>query len=154
MLRRVVSEGGMEKKAQDAGVRIFKSDPVASIDKMGKSYVVVSKSHLATATQWWPDAWWDTAVAGKHVHRAWTTEHCLNHIEIPVDTYGKAQKVTRSVYDDDQRCVAFWEELQKRDVALLDAKYGFDLAVAVKESALERDSATTPKRPSCSAGGH
>lgn len=66
---------------------------------------------VASIAQWWPSAWWEDAVPGKDVRRAWTTEHCINHIEIPVDDYGMDQKVTRSVYDDDLRCVQFWEQL-------------------------------------------
>lgn len=68
---------------------------------------------VVTVAQWWPNRWWEGAL-GKNVRRAWTTEHCLNHIEIPVDSYGVAQNVTRSVYDDDMRCVEFWEQTAKR----------------------------------------
>jgi len=71
---------------------------------------------VVTVTQWWPTAWWADVVdplaeEANHVWRAWTTEHCLNFIEIPLDAYGKSQKVTRSVYDDDLDCVLFWEAL-------------------------------------------
>ncbi|MGH8475825.1 MAG: FAD-dependent oxidoreductase [Methylococcales bacterium] len=59
--------------------------------------------------QWWPNAWWLSAVPGKDVRRAWTTEHCLNAIEIPINRYEADQMVTRSVHDDDIRCVNFWE---------------------------------------------
>lgn len=70
---------------------------------------------VVTITQWWPSRWWETeAAAGGQVRRAWTTDHCLNHIEIPVDQYGIDQNVIRTVYDDDIRCVTFWEEVAKQ----------------------------------------
>lgn len=154
---------GMEQKADDDGVRIFKSEPALSIDDGGEGYVVTTPSYRATAdrvviavdaaalkyiggdiagaiaeqeqtnsligvkvasiTQWWPEAWWENAIDGKDVRRAWTTESCVNFIEIPVDAYGIEQKVTRSVYDDDIRCVAMWEELiAKDDTAAIEAE--------------------------------
>ena len=50
---------------------------------------------VATVTQWWPSAWWETA--GITERRAWTTESCINAIEIPVNQYAASQKVTRTV---------------------------------------------------------
>ncbi|HEY0132861.1 MAG TPA: hypothetical protein VGB85_02240, partial [Nannocystis sp.] len=47
----------------------------------------------------------------KHTWRAWTTEHCVNFVEIPTEPYAFAQKTTRSVYNDDLLCAKFWEEL-------------------------------------------
>ena len=76
---------------------------------------------VATITQWWPSRWWE-GLNGKQTHRAWTTESCINHIEIPVDAYGIAQNVTRSVYDDDLNCVMFWEEAQKQGEAHVNAE--------------------------------
>ena len=43
------------------------------------------------------------------LRRAWTTEHCLNTIEIPIEPYAADQHVTRTVYDDDSARVDFWE---------------------------------------------
>ena len=76
---------------------------------------------VVTIAQWWPERWWEDIVdpdaeADNHVWRAWTTEHCLNFIEIPLDEYGRDQKVTRTVYDDDLECVQFWEETAARGI--------------------------------------
>ena len=81
---------------------------------------------VATITQWWPTNWWatiaQTGAPANTIWRGWTTEHCINFIEIPTDPYGVAQKVTRSVYDDDAACVAFWEETAARGTAAVEAE--------------------------------
>jgi protoporphyrinogen oxidase len=69
---------------------------------------------VATVNQWWPKAWWKDAIPGKNTHRAWTTESCINFIEIPTAAYAADQLVTRSVYDDSLTCTAFWENLAER----------------------------------------
>lgn len=70
---------------------------------------------VVTVTQKWPNPWWlNSGYAGRDIRRAWTTEHCLNSIEIPINPYAANQNVTRSVYDDDMRCVEFWENTYKR----------------------------------------
>jgi hypothetical protein len=82
---------------------------------------------VATVTQWWPNRWWADIAnpalsSDNHVWRAWTTEHCLNFIEIPLEKYGVDQKVTRSVYDDDINCVQFWEELAAQGTPAVEAE--------------------------------
>jgi hypothetical protein len=77
---------------------------------------------VAVIVQRWPNAWWLNAVPGKDVRRAWTTEHCLNFIEIPIDAYSANQLATRSVYDDDARCVAFWENTASRGTEAVEAE--------------------------------
>ena len=62
-----------------------------------------------TVAQWWPRAWWKEFDPQKDIHRAWSTEHCFNSIEIPIQKYAADQLVTRSVYDDDSRCADFWD---------------------------------------------
>lgn len=64
---------------------------------------------VATVTQWFPYSWWNNLIEGRDVHRAWTTEACLNAIEIPKDKYAADQLVVRTVYTDDQDCVDFWD---------------------------------------------
>lgn len=76
---------------------------------------------VATVTQWWPENWWADAT-DTNVHRAWTTEHCLNFIEIPVAAYAEAQNVTRSVYTDDLHCVDFWQRTAARSTAAVNAE--------------------------------
>jgi glycine/D-amino acid oxidase-like deaminating enzyme len=69
---------------------------------------------VVTVTQWWPENWWDQIVdpeSGTPVWRGWTTESCINFIEIPLEDYARDQNVTRSVYDDDINCVELWQSL-------------------------------------------
>lgn len=75
-------------------------------------YQSIIAVRVATVTQWWNERWWDAIDASldNQVWRAWTTEHCVNFVEIPLGAYGRDQMVTRSVYDDDLSCVQFWEE--------------------------------------------
>ncbi len=80
-----------------------------------------------TITQWWPTAWYERIVdplasSDNRVWRAWTTEHCLNFIEIPLEPYAAAAKVTRSVYTDDLECSNYWEALAYQGTASVEAE--------------------------------
>ncbi len=83
---------------------------------------------VVTITQWWPTAWWSTiadpdgAPPDNNVWRAWTTEHCVNFIEIPLDAYSVAQNVTRSVYNDGEACADYWTEIAKNGDAAVAAE--------------------------------
>ena len=77
---------------------------------------------VASINQWWPSAWWTNAISGKDTHRAWTTEQCLNFIEIPTAPYAANQLVTRSVYDDSRACADFWETTARRGTAAVEAE--------------------------------
>jgi hypothetical protein len=77
---------------------------------------------VASIDQWWPTAWWKNAIPGKDTHRAWTTEHCLNFIEIPTAPYAADQLVTRSVYDDSRTCADFWEVTAQRGIPAVEAE--------------------------------
>ncbi len=70
---------------------------------------------VVTVAQKWPFPWWlHSGYNGKDVRRAWTTESCINALEIPINPYAVQQNVMRSVYDDDMRCTQFWENTYKR----------------------------------------
>jgi glycine/D-amino acid oxidase-like deaminating enzyme len=108
------------------GVDKMKGDVVEAIRRQAQYQAIIAVK-VVTVTQWWPEAWWENVVnpgqaADNHVWRAWTTEHCLNFIEIPLEAYGKSQKATRSVYDDDANCVAFWEEIAHRGSDQVEAE--------------------------------
>jgi hypothetical protein len=77
---------------------------------------------VASINQWWPSAWWQNVMPGKNTRRVWSTETCVNHIEIPTTPYAAAQNVTRSVYQDEKSCVDFWEETVKRGVPAVEAE--------------------------------
>jgi hypothetical protein len=83
---------------------------------------------VVTITQWWPDDWWSTIVnpggtaPDNNVWRAWTTEHCVNFIEIPIDPYGADQNVTRSVYNDGRACSDYWEAIAAQGTDAVEAE--------------------------------
>lgn len=82
---------------------------------------------VVTVTQFWPDAWWAQVknaqmMKDNLVWRAWTTDHCVNFVEIPQEPWAAALKVTRSVYDDDIRCVQLWEELLEQGQDKVEAE--------------------------------
>lgn len=81
---------------------------------------------VVTVTQWWPSAWWEAA--GIKERRAWTTQHCFNALEIPVNEYAANQRVTRSVYDDSLGCTQFWEVTAQRGTAAVEAEIQRGLA--------------------------
>lgn len=77
---------------------------------------------VASINQWWSSAWWENAFPGKNTHRVWSTESCVNHIEIPTTPYAAAQMVTRSVYQDEKSCVDFWEQTIERGMPAVEAE--------------------------------
>jgi len=77
--------------------------------------------NVVTVAQWYDQPWWlaikDTD--GQKVWRAWTTDSCINSIEIPQETYAAKQNVIRTVYSDRLDCVEMWRGLSaKGDSAL------------------------------------
>lgn len=159
---------GMEEAAADDGARIFKGEPVSSINREAGGYRIVSSGRTIHATkvviavpptalqwisgdvvteikakaelqaiiaipvitiaQWWPNRWWENIAdpAGtppdNNVWRAWTTDHCFNLIEMPLQQYAIDQIVTRSVYDDDLNCVQFWQNIAANGTAAVEAE--------------------------------
>jgi hypothetical protein len=105
----------------------LKGDVPARIAKQ-KAFQDIIGVKVATITQWWPTAWWqdirhpDLPSAEGQVWRAWTTDSCVNFIEIPLNPDAVQQNVTRSVYDDDERCVKHWEELSQKSMDLVEAE--------------------------------
>ncbi|MCC7536762.1 MAG: FAD-dependent oxidoreductase, partial [Deltaproteobacteria bacterium] len=107
-------------------------------------YQSILEVKVATITQWWPSSWWETVrnpdlTEDNQVWRAWTTDHCLNFIEIPLEPYAAAQHVTRTVYDDDLNCVNFWEELARTGTDAVEEEIRRGLEVLFNENGL-----TTP----------
>jgi hypothetical protein len=105
--------------------------PPVGLDKIGgdvaerikaqRPYRDIVGVHVVTITQSWAEAWWKTVKnpaveTNAQVWRAWTTDHCLNFIEIPIEPYAAAQNVTRSVYVDNERCATYWEGLASQGV--------------------------------------
>jgi glycine/D-amino acid oxidase-like deaminating enzyme len=66
---------------------------------------------VVNVTNWWPSPWWEEirdSESDEGLWRAWTTESCVNFIEIPQEEYLAEAWVTRSVYNDDSDCADFW----------------------------------------------
>ncbi len=168
---------GMASSAEAAGVRIYTSEPVSSINRAEGGYELVTATMTVHAdkvvvavppialnwitgdvvddikaqtiyqdivgvkvvaiTQWWPEPWYNSVInpdveSDNQVWRAWTTEHCLNFIEIPQEPYAAAANVTRSVYNDDLECSNFWEATAANGDAAVNAevKAGLELLFA------------------------
>jgi monoamine oxidase len=105
----------------------LRGDVPARIAKQ-KAFQDIIGVKVATITQWWPTAWWkdirnpSQTEGTSQVWRAWTTDSCVNFIEIPLNPDAEQQNVTRSVYDDDQRCVDHWEKLAKTSMDQVEAE--------------------------------
>lgn len=112
----------------------FEGDVVEEI-RAQPEYKAIIAIPVITIAQWWPNRWWEnledpTAMPGKtKLWRAWSTEHCFNLIEMPLQPYAVDQIVTRSVYDDDTNCVEFWRTIAQGGTAAVEAeiKRGLEL---------------------------
>ncbi len=70
--------------------------------------------NVVTIAQWYDNPWWlniREIKDNKKVWRAWTTDSCINSIEIPQEPYAAKQNVIRSVYSDSLACVQKWRDL-------------------------------------------
>jgi len=78
--------------------------------------------NVVTVAQWYDNPWWlgIKDINNKKVWRAWTTESCINSIEIPQEAYAAKQNVIRTVYSDRLDCVEKFREINARGVALLE----------------------------------
>jgi glycine/D-amino acid oxidase-like deaminating enzyme len=109
-----------------AALRSIRGDVVEAIVS-SPQYQQLIGVKVVTVTQWWPAAWWTKAYPGKDVRRVWTTNHCLNFMEAPVDRYGAGQLVTRTVYSDQVSCVALWEQLAATSVQAVESQIDREL---------------------------
>lgn len=97
--------------------------PVAEAIKAAGQFQDLLGIKVATVAQRWPSAWWsNVGEPGQTLRRAWTTEHALNALEIPLQPYVADQLVTRTVYDDDPRTVDFWENAARRGTGQVEAE--------------------------------
>lgn len=182
---------GMETKAAQAGVRIYKGEAVTSIAKKDAGYEIATTTKKApakkvviavppsgldkiggdvadrikatdpykqiigvkvvTITQWWDEAWWKPigkpggTSAEDKVWRAWTTTNCLNFIEIPIEPYADAEKVTRSAYVDGEQCANYWENLAKQGDAAVATELEKQLTALFNNGVSEPATVAIPK---------
>jgi hypothetical protein len=136
--------------------------PPVGLDKIGgdvaerikaqSQYRQIIGVRVVTVTQFWDDAWYKAiknpaATANAEVWRAWTTEHCLNFIEIPVEPYAAAQNVTRSVYVDSDKCVSYWEDLAKQGTAAVEADLQKGLTALFNNGGVSAPASVTVPKP-------
>lgn len=132
---------GLDKIGGDVADRIKATDP----------YKQIIGVKVVTVTQWWDEAWWKAigkpggTTPEDKVWRAWTTEHCLNFIEIPINPDGDAQKVTRSAYVDGETCATYWENLAKQGDAAVAAELEKQLTALFNNGVSEPATVAIPK---------
>ena len=76
-----------------------------------------------TITQWYDEAWWKRIKRmsnNKPVWRAWTTDSCINSIEIPKEASLSNEKVIRTSYIDQPDCVEYFEFLERTNRSKLE----------------------------------
>jgi protoporphyrinogen oxidase len=70
--------------------------------------------NVVTIAQWYDKPWWldiREIKDNKKIWRAWTTDSCINSIEIPQEKYAVNQNVIRTVFSDSLECVQKWRSL-------------------------------------------
>lgn len=84
---------------------------------------------VTTITQWYEQPWWRGIVTanGRHVWRAWTTGHCINSVEIPLEDYAAAQNAIRVVYNDQSDCADKWARLAQGPLEALEKEVAIGL---------------------------
>ena len=107
---------------------------------------------VVTITQWWETPWYaeivnPAATEDNNVWRAWTTDHCLNFIEIPQEPYAAAANVTRSVYNDNLACSDFWEDLSAEGEAAVAAEVAVGLDMLVNNGGVSSPETVTIPEP-------
>ncbi|HET8708299.1 MAG TPA: FAD-dependent oxidoreductase, partial [Pseudomonadales bacterium] len=103
---------------------------IANAIKQQQQFKDLTGIKVVTIAQRWPNAWWQqSGYAGRDIHRAWSTETCVNFVEIPTAPYAADQLVTRTVYTDDPNCVKFWENTTRLGKDQVEAEIQRGLAV-------------------------
>lgn len=84
---------------------------------------------VTTITQWYDQPWWRGIITpnGRHVWRAWTTGHCINSVEIPLEEYASAQNAIRVVYNDQSDCANLWARLAQGPLEALEKEVAIGL---------------------------
>ncbi|UJR18114.1 hypothetical protein I4U23_005014 [Adineta vaga] len=88
---------------------------IANEIKSSKQFQAILPVTTVVINNYWSERWWEkTSLTEKIVDRAWTSQNCINFIEILSRHPEKMnQNVTRSVYDDGL-CTDVWSALVNR----------------------------------------
>jgi hypothetical protein len=115
-------------------------------------YKAIIAIPVITVAQWWPNRWWENLVtptgappADQQVWRAFSTEHCFNIIEMPLQPYAVDQAVTRSVYDDDLNCVQFWQNIAVNGTDAVEAEIKRGLEGMFNDNGVSSPNVTIPE---------
>jgi hypothetical protein len=95
---------------------------IANSIKAQREFKTIKPIRVISINNWWSDAWWEHTSSVDdplvRIDRAWATRDpfnntqlCFNSMEFGHAAYQKAQLATRSVYNDDAFCNAFWSNL-------------------------------------------
>ncbi|QRK06349.1 FAD-dependent oxidoreductase [Archangium violaceum] len=98
----------------------FVQGPLAEEIRAQPAYQALIPLRIVVINQRWSSPWWENVdnpkredLTGKPF-RVYTTDHCVQHTEIPREPYLAGAHVLRSVYAEEPKCVAFWEDLFKK----------------------------------------
>ena len=78
---------------------------------------------VMTVTQWYEDAWWmdiKRISNNRTAWRAWTSDSCIQAIEIPQEPYLLGKKAFRVVYADEPECLEYFDFLKTHNHAKLE----------------------------------
>jgi len=84
--------------------------------KSMKSFQDAKPIPVSIVTQRFPMRWWTEAFNGD-VRRAWTTDNCVNFVEIPIHPHAEDTNVIRSVFADGY-CAKYWKTMYDADPSL------------------------------------
>jgi hypothetical protein len=95
----------------------FVLGPLAEELRAQPAYQALMPVRMVVINQRWSAPWWSNVdnpkrqdLTGKPL-RVFTTDHCVQHTEIPREPYLAGAHVLRSVYAEEPECVATWEKL-------------------------------------------
>ncbi len=102
-----------------SGFDIIKGE-LASLIQASPEYQSLLAIPVVVINQQWTEPWWEKIPPAKNVKgsnakiwRAWSNQQCVNHTEIPQESYAKSAHAIRAVYTDDKKCVDYWQNVMK-----------------------------------------
>ena len=126
------------RRAITAGTLVIALPPVALGQVQGRiaqsireqaQFQALLGVRVTTITQWYAEPWWRGIITpnGRHVWRAWTTGHCINSVEIPLEEYASTHNAIRVVYNDQSDCADLWARLARGPLEALEKEVAIGL---------------------------